>query len=593
MNNDNLLIDMSDIKDARLICNGIDDDLKRQRAVANVLAAKLAKEYFGGVHLDIESGIHNVYQVLSGFDISDIYLNNHYINVRVHFCDNDLCISQKDFELEITPEAYMFVKIDTNNEYASVTGFILPENIDLSNKHDDYYFVDASMLVPFENIEDRFAQNVAEYTSANLDDLDEIMFDYLDNKPCDVKTLFSSLLASAEFRNSFIKAAKAKEIFCFISLTDSNNDENFENDLSELNTDDEFLQQDDEDFSLFSDDEINQEQTEQIGFDDNMVVTDDIELDDTEADEIVFNKEDNSDILETADSISQTEEDSYQYVTDTTPSIDMISEKDTPVSSEEELIESLLSEQDSMNSSNNVTTNANQAISGEKEIESLFNENGSNVVTTSSPQKKNAIFPILGLSVLISAIGYYSYTKFVVGDTKPYTETVSETINNIKTNENNKNNVAMPLETVANIPVANPVNSNEGNSVEVPAIEQNLDASILISNLSINWEVPAGYAANNTAKRYFTRIGKILQLNLKSDLLLATKPPITNKIMVELEFNKNLHKFEIKDITASSGEVVIDDIVKHTVEDVLSYNLNTNMNVFNNISGNPVLIIKL
>ena len=149
----------------------------------------------------------------------------------------------------------------------------------------------------------------------------------------------------------------------------------------------------------------------------------------------------------------------------------------------------------------------------------------------------------------------------------------------------------MPIETVEK--EVKLENKNEGLAVEIPAIEKNLDASILVSNLSIQWEVPAGYATNNTAKRYFTKMGKIIQLNLKTEMLLLNKPPITNKIVVELEFNKSLNKFKVKGIVASSGENTVDELIKKTVQNALDINLSMNMNVFNNIQGNPSLVIRL
>ena len=148
----------------------------------------------------------------------------------------------------------------------------------------------------------------------------------------------------------------------------------------------------------------------------------------------------------------------------------------------------------------------------------------------------------------------------------------------------------MPVETVENV---NNVKSDEGLSVSIPAIENNLDASIMISNLSINWEVPVAYASNNTAKRYFTKIGKIIQLNLKTELLLLTKMPISNIIKVELEYNTNSQKFNVKGILLSSGEKVVDEVIINTVNKVLNINLNMNMGAFDNISGNPILIINL
>ena len=49
----------------------------------------------------------------------------------------------------------------------------------------------------------------------------------------------------------------------------------------------------------------------------------------------------------------------------------------------------------------------------------------------------------------------------------------------------------------------------------------------------------------------------------------------------------------MKNITASSGEKVIDDLIQKTVKNALDLNLKINMNTFTNITGNPVLIIRL
>ena len=111
---------------------------------------------------------------------------------------------------------------------------------------------------------------------------------------------------------------------------------------------------------------------------------------------------------------------------------------------------------------------------------------------------------------------------------------------------------AMPIETVEQ--TEEPEDSNIAVSTSIPAIEQNLDASILVSNLKVDWEVPAGYASNTSAKRYLVKLGKIIQLNLKTELLLLSKPPITNKIAVEITYNRGSRKFEATGITISSGE---------------------------------------
>ena len=46
MNNDNFLIEDSDLDLAKIVCNEIKESTVRNRAVANVLAADIAKKYF-------------------------------------------------------------------------------------------------------------------------------------------------------------------------------------------------------------------------------------------------------------------------------------------------------------------------------------------------------------------------------------------------------------------------------------------------------------------------------------------------------------------------------------------------------------------
>ena len=149
----------------------------------------------------------------------------------------------------------------------------------------------------------------------------------------------------------------------------------------------------------------------------------------------------------------------------------------------------------------------------------------------------------------------------------------------------------MPDESIENS--VNIEQEELGESISLPQIEENLDASIIVSNLYINWEVPVSYVANATAKRFLTKVGKIIQMNLKTDLLLINKPPITNKITLGLEFNKSTQKFKVKDIILSSGEEQFDEMIKKTVNRILNNNFNFNMNVFNDLPGNPSLIIHL
>ena len=214
--------------------------------------------------------------------------------------------------------------------------------------------------------------------------------------------------------------------------------------------------------------------------------------------------------------------------------------------------------------------------------------------TKQKTKKSNSLLLIIILlAVIISAGGYYGYTYFANQEEnnslpQPLPEKIANSGNPAQPQAANNN---MPLETVEKPKAVN--NKEEGNSVNIPAIEQNLDASILVSNLRVEWEVPSGYASNTAARRYLTKLGKMVQLNLKTELLLLSKPPISNKIAVELKFNNTSKQFETVGIITSSGEKTVDDLVLQIINNALGLRFSINMESFGKLSGNPILLIKL
>lgn len=292
-------------------------------------------------------------------------------------------------------------------------------------------------------------------------------------------------------------------------------------------------------------------------------------------------------------------------------SVDIIVDKDNSIKNNE--IDSSVTE-------DNVVSDTNEDFSDKPkdsiELDALFDrdESSNNQGETDEfleeplPNKKSSkAIPIIGALVICAAIGYFGFTKFNSSTTElgvnetqipSSSDVIVQQEDSIQKEEPlptdntaQKEEALMPIETVENIKQTKP--TNEGVAISIPTIEQNLGVSIDVANLTVKWEVPSTYLTNNTANKYFTKIGKIIQLNLKTEMLLLNKSPITNKIMVELGFNKNSNKFDVKGVTTSSGEQVIDDLIVKTVKNALDLNLKMNLDVFNNLPGNPVLIIRL
>ena len=231
----------------------------------------------------------------------------------------------------------------------------------------------------------------------------------------------------------------------------------------------------------------------------------------------------------------------------------------------------------------------------EDQIDSLFTGEQEGVPVSKKNKSSLGLVTFLLLAILVGG-GIFAYTKVSQQkDNNTYSyETLPEVNNEEQTPENveKQKEEAMPIETVNNTSNV-PAPTEEAAPVAIPAIEQHLDASVLVANLKVDWEVPAGFASNTTAKRYLIKLGKIIQLNLKSDLLLLSKPPISNRITVELTYNTKNEKFEVVGIKDSSGEQSVDTVILNTIRAALSSFSTSNTEYFGKLQGNPVLVIHL
>lgn len=626
MNTDNFIIDNSDIELAQNICKMIADDNVRNRAVANAIAANIAVKYFdlSLSEVDTESGLHNIGLVLEDIDISDIYIKNNYIDVRVFFNEEEISVPEAHFQNNLLPTAYMFIKISADLSGASVIGFISPENINRDSSINGHYRVLEDELVSFYDIEPLIVSIDEEPEISDKD-----IFAFIDGNLADKNSFYADLIKSKEGRLKLAKAAKAKEIFKFVSMVKSEEPEidntveiepefeAFEEDL--LIEDNDSLELDiSEGEDLLAEEESDEieeltdfDSEEEDLLEENDTVDELMEIDSSIEEEDDLNQEvDEVEIPESlslnADEIVLEEREKETFEIEEEAN----AEQAEPVAEEEEKeeefdystvsshddAENILDELSDEPETDNTETEVEEPTASNEQIDTLFNENNEsmeetpNIETYSPKKQKNSMLPVAVLAMIIiaGALGYYGYNKFV--QLPANDEIISNDLSSgIQTSGIQKED-AMPIESVE---TTTPQLSNEGTSDTIPMIEQNLDASILVSNLKVEWEIPAGYASNTAARRYLVKIGKIIQLNLKTELLLLNKPPITNKIAVEIKYNNQSKKFETAGITISSGEKSVDDLIQQAVDKALGMNLSTNTDSFAKLQGNPVLVIHL
>ncbi|MBE7711483.1 MAG: hypothetical protein E7Z92_05015 [Cyanobacteria bacterium SIG31] len=660
---DNTFLINEDVIDtAKNICKYITDSYTRNRAVANVVASMLAKEYFSNYDVDTASSLHNVCNILESWDLADIYINGCYIDVRVCFRDSDLKIPKSHFDNDLLPFAYMFIELDENLAQAVVKGFVLPEDVQVLDNENGYYLIDESILKSFYDVEPLLTYVVEDLP----EDFELLMYEYLDGKLEDDKIFCKLLLNSKDARLKLIDAANAKNIFNFVSIDSAIN--------SSIETD---VENDQEEFVEI---EKAEEENEESIIDEAVIIEQELVIDDLDntLDDLYQNVEElaiDSDLTgegleaESGDLIGElieetidfsqenqpetsenlqygfdedillesedsNNEESFEYTTITTPSIDSIEQEivedlvdeqeyadinnelnDETVSSSEEntidegnniayeessdfISDNSIVYDESLQDDTELPVEENEEISvvedNVPQLETLFSQETESVSEEELivPVKAKSTAPLLGVIAFALLLGYWGFTKFTA-ETPKAKSNVQKSVDKAVQKETVKteNKVAMPVETVDNIDKIDDL--NQGNAISIPAIEQNLDASILVSNLTVNWEVPASYASNSAVRRYFTKLGKIIQLNLKTELLLLNKPPITNKIVLDLDYNKSTQRFVVKAVSVSSGEKTVDDLIVQTVRNVLSMSLSTNTNIFNNIQGSPALVIRL
>ena len=134
--------------EAKFMSHNIIDKEIKNRAYINTVGAETLKQYLMQENFKFDNihNIHSIARILEAFDISDVFVENMYIDVRVVFDENQIFIPKSHKEFGINPDIYAVLKLDNNFECLEFLGFFSPDIINTSNQNDKYYFVDKSDL---------------------------------------------------------------------------------------------------------------------------------------------------------------------------------------------------------------------------------------------------------------------------------------------------------------------------------------------------------------------------------------------------------------------------------------------------------------
>ncbi len=86
----------------------------------------------------------------------------------------------------------------------------------------------------------------------------------------------------------------------------------------------------------------------------------------------------------------------------------------------------------------------------------------------------------------------------------------------------------------------------------------------------VSWEVPENLADKTNYKKFLQLVGKNIKLNLQNDLLLSNDTAKNSLIKVDIKFGHNGDIQSLK-VAQSSGSTNIDEIIKKSVRETLSY----------------------
>lgn len=132
----------------------------RNRAYINVLGSELFIKFLAENRIKTEDVIsmHSISKIIENIDIADVILPNIHIDVRTIFDEDKIFVPKSHFELEITPDIYVVLKISKNMKDAEILGYFKPSQINKNYANDDYYFVKKETLVPAKMLLDKISQ---------------------------------------------------------------------------------------------------------------------------------------------------------------------------------------------------------------------------------------------------------------------------------------------------------------------------------------------------------------------------------------------------------------------------------------------------
>lgn len=146
-----LLIDAKTHTYARIYSSLIEDEYQRKRSYASIVALYALSDVIEKSNSNVQKSmtLFKHPKLNEEFEISDFYVNNWHIDVRVLVDGDAVLLPKKHFDNNILPDFYAIVKVDKALNNASLLGFIEPKTVNKQVLDYHYYSATLDSLISY------------------------------------------------------------------------------------------------------------------------------------------------------------------------------------------------------------------------------------------------------------------------------------------------------------------------------------------------------------------------------------------------------------------------------------------------------------
>ncbi len=169
-----LVVDEKAHNYAKIYSSLLNDEFQRKRAYASIFALYALINELEKTDNDIQKSMTLFRNPVLNeqYEISDVYVNNWHIDVRVIVDGDAFLVPKTHFENNIQPDFYAVVKVDKMLTKAELLGFSNTKTLTKKKFDNNYYSVSLDTLISL----DEFLQNVAENKVVNFSDEEHEFF---------------------------------------------------------------------------------------------------------------------------------------------------------------------------------------------------------------------------------------------------------------------------------------------------------------------------------------------------------------------------------------------------------------------------------